>query len=333
MRPASGAEVGRAGLIELDVPGAGLDPALPEPPGGAKRGHRGSARSREPAGSSMVTSTDPACRTGQGARARRRAAGPRHPRRRCALDPGLLGGPDVMVVAGVGRAEVDGRCRPAAPPRCGRRRRRGRARAGSARGSRMRAWRYLRGVSGASRRTGAAAWRRLASAPSRWALGAAGGAASGRPRRRVQGGRRGPDEPAVHREAGLLGGLLDPALQRLAQPEVDPGRRGVVAVGRGRRQPGRGIRAGLGGGLGHRRGDHEAGLAAAQPQVHRAGRELRVISSAASDRASSRASRAADSSVPVSRSASARASSPPASAATASSWRRLLTYGPSSMAP
>ncbi len=57
-----------------------------------------------------------------------------------------------------------------------------------------------------------------------------------------------------------------------------------------------------------------------------------MISAAAADNASRRVSRTADSSGAVKRSASAFASSPPASAATASSWRRLSTYGVKSMA-
>src|SRR5690349_15954301 len=59
--------------------------------------------------------------------------------------------------------------------------------------------------------------------------GLGGGAALVRRERR---GRR-ADQPGVHREPLAAGGLLDPGLERVGQPEVDPGHRTVLDVREG----------------------------------------------------------------------------------------------------
>ena len=117
-------------------------------------------------------------------------------------------------------------------------------------------------------------WKRMGavSAPSR--------CSPGRSARRAGGGRRssarergggGADEPGVDRQPLAAGGLLDAGLELLGQAEVDARRRGLVGLRR------RGRRV-VGGRLdrlvaGRRRHD-EVGLAGAQAQLDRAGREL-----------------------------------------------------------
>src|SRR4051794_19453110 len=56
-------------------------------------------------------------------------------------------------------------------------------------------------------------------------------------------GGRGPDEPGVDGEPVPVGGLFDPLLELLGQPQVDPGDGTVVGLGR-RRGRGLGFRLG-----------------------------------------------------------------------------------------
>src|SRR5690348_11685699 len=91
----------------------------------------------------------------------------------------------------------------------------------------------------------------------------------------LQRGRLRADEPGVDREPGLGGGLLDPALEVFGEPEADPCRRPLLALRRGRRRDVRRGRAGFVERLlGRRWRHHEAGLAPAEAQVHRARREV-----------------------------------------------------------
>ena len=86
----------------------------------------------------------------------------------------------------------------------------------------------------------------------------------------------GADEPGVHREALAAGGVLDAGLELLRQPEGDAGgRRPSSAVG-GRRGAARGRRVRVSSWCSRRRrrGDDEADVTAAQPDVDRPGREL-----------------------------------------------------------
>jgi len=89
----------------------------------------------------------------------------------------------------------------------------------------------------------------------------------------VEGGGGRPDQPAVDRQAGPLRRFLDLALQVLAKAEVDSCHGAVVVLRCDRREfGGRGI--GLVERLAGRRGHDEAGLPAAEPQVHRSRRQV-----------------------------------------------------------
>src|SRR5215218_1667933 len=104
-------------------------------------------------------------------------------------------------------------------------------------------------------------------------VGPAAGAATGA-RARGSGvagerGGHGADDPRVDRQPLPGGGLLDAGLEVLGQAEVDAGGGAVVGL----RRRGR-VVDGLDAVVGRRGGHHEVGLAGAQAQLDRAGREL-----------------------------------------------------------
>src|SRR5215467_6045925 len=92
---------------------------------------------------------------------------------------------------------------------------------------------------------------------------------------RLQRGRGRAHEPGVDREPRLGGGLLDPALEVLGEAEADPRRGPLLALRRDRRRDLRRGRAWLlERVLGRWWRHHEAGLAPAEAEVHRARREI-----------------------------------------------------------
>src|SRR6516165_4123450 len=98
-----------------------------------------------------------------------------------------------------------------------------------------------------------------------------------RPAGRVIGlecGRGRAGEPAVDRQPGPVGGLLDPALEALAEPEVDAGGRALVGVGGYWRQGACRWSGWLGEGIRQCGRHDEARIAPAQADVDRAGREV-----------------------------------------------------------
>ena len=125
--------------------------------------------------------------------------------------------------------------------------------------------------SGSKRGVGSGCGRAL-SAPSRCRSGRARPPRC-RGRRSSVAERRGggADEPGVDRQPLAGRGLLDAGLELLGQAEVDARVAASSASGGARR---RGLPRRLGRLVGRRRRDDEAGLAAAQAQLDRAGREL-----------------------------------------------------------
>lgn len=158
-----------------------------------------------------------------------------------------------------------------------------------------------------------------------------------RPGAAVDRARHGPHQPRVDRQPLAGRGILGAGLEVGRQAQIDTGGATLVTVGRGRgpeRFDGRGRLAGTrsppsaGGSVTTKSGSSPRSRTSTEP-----GASSRVISSIAAESTLSMVSRVADSRGAVSLSASSRASTPPASAATASSRRRVSTYGVRSMTP